>query len=363
MKLICGLLLPVLAAVAFQGCNDPLGEKADERRREQKMLDERKEEERQRETLASAMGTAVHEKRKLIEASIGDRESEVAILRADLDAFARAVTEAMDVKSDSAQTPKYGLKVFNAMKSDVVDALAVKYLGTGFSVVREEFLSSLKDVRADELRYRKALEAADDDHAQSAIKSRDWIDAEQGQRDKEIARLKKEIASLESQWNAARTEVRNLTRHSLVGSARHERERVDKIEAVESRASDIQQEIYRKRRQLDSLTSPDRMVDSVNHAATRAQGAQWMSHKLHESRLYNIRREMKPSKTVLDVVGEYEAKTLGRLRTVISSRLDAAEKALAVDKEKNTALRNIELSIPISKLSELQRLREKLIAL
>ena len=169
----------------------------------------------ERENLAPAMKTVVDERKKAIRDKISERDAQLQVLRIDLDSLIKAIATAMDKRLSSGTEPKHETKVLNVLKDETVNALAVKHLGSDFSILREKFIADVKIGRTEEARYRKAIADADANCSESLAKSKEWDSKNRAQQEAEIARLRSEISRLEVSRSKVRKEMSSLSRYGL----------------------------------------------------------------------------------------------------------------------------------------------------
>lgn len=359
-----GLIVFAVTLFLLSGCDDLMGEKADERRRAEELRQEQERDEREKRELAAGLANVVEEKTRLLEADLKAKESEMAALSADAETLAGAIKSVSEEKTSAGQEKKYEVKVLHMMKDPTVGELAIKYLGADFTGVVADFKERVRAVRSDEARYTKALQDADAAHAANDDSIAKWADMTREQKDAEVARLRRELSNLEMSRNAARKEMEKLTRFKMVGNnSRQVLELGDKKEAIRTTLSDLDSKVAIKLHQLDSLTNPNRGVTLESYAVYRAQDAQRMANHTHNSRLIDIERNMKPSKTLIDTVTEYEAMTIGRLRAEIAGRIATLGATVSELKGRISTLKEMRLSISVADLGDLRRIRTKLLSL
>jgi hypothetical protein len=313
--------------------------------------------------LAASVKAVCADKRRRFEEFVKSKRQELAPVCADLESLSKQVAAAMEKKSASGKDVQYEHKLLEAMKDKTVNELAVKYLGGDFSSVREDFIKQVRDTSSAEERYRKALAEADAAHSDVAVARKKLEGQTRDQQKAEISRLRKEISDLEKRWAAVHKDVNNLTKHSMVGDARAKQERRDRQEVLDNRLRDIQDEILRKRKQVDVLTSPGNAVAIEQRAMKETQWLQRSADNNHEMRLMDIERRMKPKRFLSDVLPEFESKTIGKLRAAIVAKKDALEAEIAKCDGKIREIESIETSLPLAEARELQEFRKKLLGL
>ena len=350
------------------GCDDILAPNDSDRRREAKEESERLEREairarKEKDELAATIGKAVAEKKKVAESHLAKCEAERTVLRRDLDILSRAIAEAMDKRLKSGEEAKAEVKALNVLKDETVNELAVKYLGGDFAAYREKFILQVREGRAEEARYRKAIEDADSIYSSALSNAKEWNSKTRDQRDSEISRLRREIASLESQRGSVRKDVSNLTKHKMIGNLRQERERREKGFVLQNKLHDIESEIDKKRRQLDFLSNPDNSSATEYRAVSRTQNTSNIADSQHRRRLEDIERTMKPKRSVADIVSECEAETFGKLRGTMLARIAALDADESGSRRKLEALNTIQTSIPLATVQDLNTFRKRLLEL
>ena len=364
------MLLVGFVAMLLTGCDDVLAPYGDNRRqkeeqeeREAQMEKEaaRERAEKEKKELASAIKATISEKRKLLEARLSDVVAMRRLLQADSDDLTKAIAAAMNKRGASGEEAKHEVKVLNVLKDEKVNALAAKYLGCDFSAAREKFISDVKNGRAEETRYRKAIADADAAYSSSLASAKEWNDRTREQRDHEMARLRHEIAGLESRLDATRKDISNLTKHKMIGSKRQERERAERGVVLGNKMAEIQDEISKKRRQLDYLTHPNNAVSVEYRTAYSSQSVRNEADRAHRTRLDDIDRIMKPNRTLLEIVSACESETFGRLQDVLASQIAAADKAESEFHEKIDALLSINAALPLATIQDLNVYRKKLL--
>lgn len=355
---ISKIMIAVLFVAVFSGCDqDLLGEKADERQRLQREAEELSKLEQEKVEMSEGMSKAVVQKKRDLEAALKDAQKENESNGKDFEAVAKAISDAMTEGDGEKQ--KHEVKVLRAIKHPAVNELATRILGKDFSFEVSEFTDRIRKARQEEGRYRKAIQEADNEYHKAVNDAGGWAQATKEQRAAEIKRLKSEISRLESRRDAARKDIKNLTRHTIVG-------RVDQAGArqeAETRFRDLEWDINKKKGQLDYLLHPNQVTASQASAAQKTQDAIRRAQYDHENRLRDIERTMKPAKSVVDITAEFENKTLGELRGRVNAARDESDKKVDEIKKKITRLNEIASVIPISSLNELQKLRLEFLAL
>ena len=138
------------------------------------------------------------------------------------------------------------------------------------------------------------------------------------------------------------------------------RERADHEAVIRDRIADTENQIVKKREQIDYLQSPNETSRIEANAVTRAQSEQYTATSRRQTAMYDIDRRLKPKTALVDVVSEYEAKTIGLLRSTLLDKIASAEKGAKVLMDKMNAIDEFLLSIPVTDLPELMQRKAKL---
>ena len=126
-----------------------------------------------------------------------------------------------------------------------------------------------------------------------------------------------------------------------------------------NKMGDYENEINRKRRQIDYLRNPDANRAIETRAVTRAQDIQRTAVRIKEERDYNIHRRMKPQTSAMAITDEMAKNTIDRLRAEIKKKLDATEAEEKSLLKKSEIAQAIVISIPVSDTGELNRLKAR----
>ena len=74
----------------------------------------------------------------------------------------------------------------------------------------------------------------------------------------------------------------------------------------------------------------------------------------------DIDRRLKPKKSLVDIVSEVEADTVGRVRAAITGKIAECEKTVKEITEKLTAVEEFLLVVPVDDIQDLNRRKAKL---
>ena len=357
------ILFIVALLIGAAGCNDPLGFDSDERNREREANEARAQEQRERESLALSLKSLASEKKAECASLLERHESKLAELNADSTLMTTEIKTSMTLKSPSGREFNYESKILKVLDNEGINKLALKYLGSDFSLAREDFMERVRRARQDEERYLKAIGDADAVHSNSTKDVEKWIDMSREKQEREIERLKMEIAKLESKWSKARDDIKRLSGRTPIGGRRMGLDRVDNQIVLKNRMVDIEREINKKRKQLDQLIDPDKGVRLEDDVINRTQRVQSKADINHRLRLYDIERSLKPKKTLADVVCECESNTIGKLKAELAKRIETAEANIAMYKGKLTEITHMEQTMPFANLRDLQGIRDTLLRL
>ena len=293
---------------------------------------------------ANAMRTYLDAKCKIVQKKLQTVTNELQMLRADAEKLENEVSQIVSAQGKDGSELSYEVRLLRILRNKTVNELAVKYLAEGFSLQSEEFIERIRNARLEEKRFKDALRKSDEQLDAAVEESKNWADASRTQRDAEIRRLKREIEKLEK--------LRQTTRRTMMTTESDRREWMNKM-------GDYEQEISRKRRQIDYLRNPDANRAIETRAVTRAQDIQRTAVRIKEERDYNIHRRMKPQTSAMAITDEMAKNTINRLRAEIKKKLDATEAEEKSLLKKSEIAQAIVISIPVSDTGELNRLRAR----
>lgn len=349
-----------LSAALVAGC-DPFGSSrgeqlALERQRQEDIRREREEYER----FAKALTEYANGRQKLVKDTAGRLEGDVRALKDDVERLSKIIASVGGEKDSAGKELPIETKLLRLLRNPEVNDLAKKYLSSDFVLLQGEFVDRVRDARADEVRYRKALSQSDATYSEALKESQKWVNATKEQRDAEISRLQGEISSWERRRGNYHKDLHDLEKKVLVGNVSQERERRERLAVIGRKIADADREILRKRSQIDFLRDPTANAGMESRAARRKQDVQRQANNQRENELYTIDRYYKPKATVVEVVAEISGKTIGRLQGAMAGKRQAVEKELADAKRKEVEIRECLLAIPVSNRDELKALRSKI---
>lgn len=354
------IIIPLVAAIVA-GC-DPFGSSEREELERERQYQERvrQQELEEKEQFAKGLMDYAKGKEALATETITRLESDLKAAKDDISGFSRIIS-ASDAEKDSKGNPlSPEMKLLNLLRNTEMNELAKKYLSQDFSLVQGPFIDRVKEARASESRYRKALAQSDEVFSATLNDSQKWLTASKKQRDDEIARLQREINSLSRQRDDYQKSLRGLTKNTMVGHSSSERERRERLSVLEQKMKDAEEQILTKRQQIDHLRNPDSATSIESDATLRMQNAQRRADEQRANEQSNINRYYKPKETVADVVADVSGKTVSKLQDAMSVKCQGVEKALAENNGKRLMIKEYILAIPVSSMSELKALRSKL---
>lgn len=296
----------------------------------------------ERKDAAAALRSYIGGKCHLIEDEYRATSNRLSEVMSDISGLEKAVVDVGRGETNAELSVE--VRFLRILKSEAVNALAQKYLSTGFSVQRELLISRVREARAQEREYRDAVQKVELAFDTKVSESKAWVGDGKDQRGVEVSRLRKEISELERQ--------RKVTRQALVGTRQQERERAEKLQ-------DLDSEIDRKRKQIDVLRNPSasRVVES--HADSARQAAYDRAASAKRNELWDVDRRLRPKVTVHDVVKEIESDTIAVLRRKIDGRRTALAARLETLERKVRKSKEYLLEVAVSDGDELKKLRAK----
>ncbi len=325
-----------------------------EQAQEQRLQGEQKASEDQQRVALTAYANAL---RQHCETKMKTGERDLMELKADSKQMSEICSKIMDER-DSRGTPlKYEVKILHVLENSDLNALALKHVGTDFTSIKAEFCERVRVARAAEEKYEAAVKEVDATYAETVKTAGNWGKMSSEQRNAEISRLRKEISQLEAKREKELKSFKSLSNMHLNNKRR---ERADHEAVIRDRIADTENQIVKKREQIDYLQSPNETSRIEANAVTRAQSEQYTATSRRQTAMYDIDRRLKPKTALVDVVSEYEAKTMGLLRSTLLGKIASAEKDTKVLMDKMNAIDEFLLSIPVTDLPELMQRKAKL---
>lgn len=266
------------------------------------------------------------------------------LTRLDADELENITTEITNERDAGGKELSYEVKVLRLLKHEKVNQLAVKYLSKGFSAQAESFMSMVRDAREAESRYRDEIRKVEDRHSQSMKSSQNWVGMSKTQRESEMRRLKGDIQSMEKK-------LASLRRSVLVTSSQRRE--------FELKIRDYENELRKKRNQLDYLRNPNTARDIETAAASKRLDSERQANSEKRSELESIDRRLKPKTSVTEIAEKVNRETLEPLRTAIKTRVEALESEQKDLDRKMICGREILMEIRISGPNELKQLKTR----
>lgn len=331
-------------------------EKREVRAQEQQQAEEKKgAEDKQREALM----TFANGMRQHCDTRVKELESGLAELRAVFKQVSDITSKIMEEKDSRGGNAKYEVKILHVIDNADLNALALKYLGSDFSGMRGEFCERVREARAAEERYASAVKEVDTAYAETMEMAGAWGKMSAEQRKAEMTRLRNELSQLEARRDKELKEYKSLPKMQLRGTALKD-DRRDKETVLSARISETEGLITKKRMQIDSLQSPDEASRIVASAVEKTQSEQFRATTRRQYAMYDIDRRLKPKVSLVDVISEYETKSIGRLRSTLSDKIAAAEKEVKAQTDRLVVIDEFILAIPVTEVRELMQRKSKL---
>ena len=350
----------LLLAVVVAGC-DPFGDSRNEQLAlERQHQEDIRREREEHEQFAKALTEYANGRQKLVKETIGRLEGDAHALKDDVEKLSKIIMSGGAEKDSSGKELPIETKLLRLLRNPEVNNLAKKYLSADFVFLQNEFVDRVRDARADEARYRKALAQSEDAYLQSREEVKKWVNATKEQRDAEISRLQGEIGSWERRRAESHKTLQDLEKKSMIGNVSQERERRERLAVIGRKIADADHEILRKRGQIDFLRKPTTNAGMESQAAYRKQDVQRQANSQRDRELYTIDRYYKPKMTVAEVVAETSKKTIEKLQGAMADKSQGVEKELAAAKRKEIEIKECLLAIPVSNRDELKALRTKM---
>ena len=352
-----------LLAVVLVGCDiDLLGEKREARRREAEDRAQQEERRRETEAMRDAMTKYVTGHRQAAQKRLDEVSKEDGDLRGDLAKLTSAMASGMAEKDTKGNDQKYETKILHILKDAEVNALATKHLASDFAGVVATYIERVREARAADARYAAALRDAEKLYQSGIQESKDWSKRTKEQQADEISRLEREIVRLEASLEKVRKENKSVTRNVVRNSQPRTpvgRELWDAKETLDNRFRDLERQLSVKRNQLDRLRNPREQNFTADRAVVATQQRQEDAIRIRDRAFFDINRNMKPAKSLTDVVAEFEKDTVGKLRTVLADKISKIEAEMQSLKSRIAAADEALLAIPISEIGDLKSIRSK----
>ena len=358
MKLVMNIaILVAICCVGLWQWHKKTEEERMERALEyQRKIEKKEAEDKQR----AAMTTFANGMRQHCADRYKAAEQDLKGFRKDSARLTEIVSEVMAEKDSKGKDLKYEEKVLHILKHTDVNAFALKYLGSDFAGITDEFAERVRETREAEEKYAAAVKTVEDAYSDSMQRAGTWAKMTAQQRDAEFARLNREIKRLEVKRDKEQKEYKTISKLLVKGDMHAEQEREAQRRVVMQRLSDTESEIAKRRHQIDFLRNPEQVSLVEARLVSQAQRNQSEAVSQRRYAMYDIDKRLKPKKSLADVISEFEAKTIGKLRTVLSDKIAAGEKEAKTLKDKLAKAEEFLLAVPVSDLQELKQRKAKL---
>lgn len=312
-----------LAGFLLVGCDFELPSQRrakEEAMRQEAVRQEKKETEReQAKGECAALRHHVWVQLGVVQASRAEAEKSLAELVEDRKVLSARLTE-LSEKSMSDKSGTRATALYAVLKDDGVNAIALKYLGNDFAVLRSEFAEKMRFVLKKENARKAALSKnrADFDRAVKEGEAR----AEESRRaiSTGLAQIKRDIAETESR-------LQHLRRDSLSSSTQAKKSRERAIQEAEQRLA-----ILRSRHtEMLSSNAGTRLARESDTDASSARAKALLEREKADKA---VQAQSKGDVTSFQLAEEYEERTIRRLDAVILEKdmLSHAQLKLAGEK-------------------------------
>lgn len=294
----------------------------------------------ERKDQANALRTYIEGKCQIVKEEHEKVMSRIKELNADVDKFEKTVAAAFESEGDGAASQE--VRLLRLLKTPAIDALARKYLASGFASQCGMFVAKIRDVRAQQENYEAALRKCDAEFDAKIGQIGDWTGSNKSRNSTETARLRQEVHDLENRLSSLRKALR--------GSKSAEKERTEKIREAEY-------QLRTKRMRLDALLTPETGLHLETRAANAHQQAFNDARTARNNERKEIDRRLKPKLSEADVACEIEAQTLGLLRKEMRERMTSLSERSGQLEKKMRQAKEMQLEASICEGDELKRLR------
>lgn len=284
----------------------------------------------------------------LVQASRAEAEKLLAELVEDRKVLSARLTE-LSEKSMSDKSGTRATALYAVLKDDGVNAIALKYLGNDFAVLRSEFAEKMRFVLKKENARKAALSKnrADFDRAVKEGEAR----AEESRRaiSTGLAQIKRDIAETESR-------LQHLRRDSLSSSTQSKKNRERAILEAEHRLS-----ILRSRyTEMLSNNAGSRLARESDADASSTRAKALLERDKADKA---VQAQSKGDVTSFQLAEEYEERTIRRLDAAILEKDTLVHAQLKLAGEKMTYLQCVTNGIDQLDSTGLQRVRADISAM
>lgn len=294
----------------------------------------------ERKDMSAALRAYIEGRCQIVLEEHGKVASRLKELNADVDKFEKTVAAAFESEGDGAASQE--VRLLRLLKTPAIDALARKYLASGFASQCGMFVAKIRDVRTQQENYEAALRKCDAEFDAKIGQIGDWTGSNKSRNSTETARLRQEVHDLENRLSSLRKALR--------GQKAAEKERGEKIREVEF-------QLRTKRMRLDALLTPETGLHLETRAANAHQQAFNDARTARNNERKEIDRRLKPKVSEADVACEIEAQTLGLLRKEMRERMTSLTERSGQLEKKMRQAREMQLEASICEGDELKRLR------
>ena len=359
MKMKVIVYIVILLAIVYGGYWQ-LRKNSDAKREELAMLQRQEAEKKEVENRQRAgLMEFANGMRQHCDTRIKDVERGLNELRTESKRMSDIASKIMEEKDSRGGSAKYEVKILHVIENNDLNALALKYLATDFNGIKAEFCERVREARMIEERYASAVKEIDASYSETMKMAGAWGKMSAEQRNNEMARLRKELSQLETRREKELKEYRNLPKMQLKGSALMN-DRRDRENVLRARIVDTENQIAKKRLQIDYLQSPNEISRIEAAAVANTQNEQHRATSRRQFAMQDVDRRLKPKISLVDIVSEYERKTIGRLRSTLSEKIASSERELKALSDRLVVIDEFLLAVPVTEVQELMRRKSKL---
>lgn len=335
-----------MAGVVLAGCDFELPSQRRAReealRRETVAKEEKKVEKEQAQGECAALQHHVGMQLGIVKSSRADVEKALAQLKEDRKTLSARLTE-LSEKSMADKTGTRATALYAVLKDEGVNAVALKYLGSDFAVVRNEFAEKMRFAIKQEQERKAALDRNRAEYERAVEESRTRVDESRQSISAALVRIKQEISETDQRLKRLRNDLSSASptekknkQYAIVETESH-------LAALRSR--------YTSMLTSDSASRQGRDADSA--AANVRNRALWERERADRVILEKTKNMVTP----FQVAEEYEGRTIRRLDTVLREKDLFAQAQLKLMNEQVTFLTHVTNGLETLSLSGLKRVR------
>lgn len=336
------IMIVVSAGILLAGCDFELP--SQRRAREEAMRQETVKSAELEETKGecAALKHYVGVQLGLVSASLAEAEKMLAELVADRKKLSARLFE-LSEKSMADKTGTRETALYAVLKDEGVNAIALKYLGNDFAVLRSEFAEKMRFALNQERARKVAFDRNRANFDRAVEEGRARTDESRRMVSANIAQIKRDIAETESR-------LQRLRRDALSSSKQARESREASIIEAQHRLSTL------RSRYTAMLASNDETWFARNAELDAARNRENASRE-REKADNAVRMQAKDDLSPFQLAEEYEERSIRRLDTVLQERDVLAHAQLKLTKEKMIYLTNITNGIDRLNGTGLQRVR------